>query len=126
MYHRPDARNNPTTTPDQVGNASVTPQGFGQVDHSFTLQAVMELQKSTGQLTSSVESLKDVIEKQDKKITDLESTVTGVSKKIYAATVVLIILVTVGGFIVNKSWDLMVKQITFQQEQNIKTSTPKP
>ena len=107
MHHKTDARNSTATTPDQVGNPSVSPQDFGRADHNFTLQIVMELQKSTGQLTSSVESLKDIIEKQDKKINDLENAVIGVSKKIYAATVVLAILVAIGGF--NVPWDLMVK-----------------
>ncbi len=67
MQRRTDARNSSATTPDQAGNPSVTPRDFSQAVHGFTLQAVMELQKSTGQLTSSVESLKNVIEKQDKK-----------------------------------------------------------
>lgn len=103
----------PMGTPDQLGNnAGVTPQHYVSSDHSFTLQTIMELQKSNGQLTTAIDSLKEVIEKQDKKLNTIDDTVTGVTKKIYAATVVLAILVCVGGFIVNKSWDMMVKQIT--------------
>ena len=127
MDHERSSPTNPATTPDHVASASVTPQGFSHSEHSFTLQAVMELQKSTGQLTSSVDSLKHAIDKQDKKLSDIESTVTNVEKKIYAAIVVLTILVAVGGFVVNKSWDLMVKQITSQPVQISETpSTSRP
>lgn len=72
----------------------------------------MELQKSSGQLTSVVKSLKESIEKQDNKLTKIEDCVTGVIQKIYAAGVVLTILVVIGSCIVNKSWDMMISQVS--------------
>lgn len=109
--------------------AQVTP-AMGQYvggDHSFTLQAIMELQRSTGELRSSVQSLKESIEKLDSNIERslqrvdsrmdrFDEKVSGVTHKIYAAGVVLLILLAVGGFIVNKAWDLMAEQITIQKK----------
>lgn len=114
-----------SSTPDQEG-MSVTPQNMASHSHDFTLQAIMELHKSTGELTSTITSLKSSIDKQDQKLTALECTVSSVTHKIYAAGVVLTILVVIGGFMVNKTWDLMVDQITSKssptttQEQQIK------
>ena len=98
------------STPDEYSSPA-TPRNYGQTGHDFTLQTIMQLQKSTGQLTTAVESLKESIDKQDKKVTKLEETISGVTHKIYAATAVLVILVAIGGFIVNKGWDLMATNI---------------
>ena len=113
----------PTSTPDQVGG-TVTPQYTGS-DHNFTLQTIMDLQRSTGHLSSTVNSLKETIEKQDAKLTKIEDCVSGVTQKIYAAGVVLAILVVIGGFIVNKSWDMMVSQITAQNQAVPTQQAPK-
>lgn len=101
------------STPDKYSNP-ITPQNHEQPSHNFTLQAIMGLQKSTGQLTTAVESLKESIDKQDKKVTKLEETISGVTHKIYAATAILVIFVAIGSFIVSKAWDLMAKNITSQ------------
>jgi Flp pilus assembly protein TadB len=98
-------------TPDAAGITS-TPQSFVSPDYSFTLQMVMELQKSTGQLTEAVNSLRDAIDKQGDKIDKIEDKLSGITQKIYAAGVVLTILVVIGGFIVNKAWDIVVQQLT--------------
>lgn len=71
----------------------------------------MELQRSTGELTATVKSLKDAVEKLESKVDKVEDKVSSVTHKIYAAGVVLGILVVVGGFIVNKAWDLMASQL---------------
>lgn len=84
---------------------------YGQSDHSFTLQAIMELQKSNGQLTEAVHRLRESIEKQDARLDRMETTLSGVTHKIYAAGVVLAILVVIGGFMVNKAWDIAMMHI---------------
>ncbi|KAF3983260.1 MAG: hypothetical protein HFP81_00145 [Methylococcales symbiont of Hymedesmia sp. n. MRB-2018] len=108
-------------TPSSLGSP-VTPQQMIGNDHSFTLQAIMELTKGTGELKSSIESLKSCVEKQELKIDKLETTVSTVTHKIYAATVVLAILVAVGAFIVNKSWDMMASQISSAQSHTVSIS----
>lgn len=117
-----DFREGGTTTPSIVGGAVPPPPTM--LDHSFTLQAVMELQKSTGQLTNAVENLVREINKQDAAIQDLNTKVSGLSHKIYAASVVLGIMVLVGGFFVNKAWDLAVSNLEIRaQSQPVVTNT---
>lgn len=100
---------NPGTPEPYIG--TTTPSTAGLIDHSFTLQAIMELQKSNGNLTGAVSALKQSIDKLDNKLDKIEEKVSGVTHKIYAAGVVLAILVCLGGFIINKAWDLMIKQV---------------
>ena len=38
------------------------------LDHSYTLQAVMELQRSVGELTGTVDALKDLVKDQSRKL----------------------------------------------------------
>nr|VFJ71454.1 MAG: hypothetical protein BECKFM1743A_GA0114220_105902 [Candidatus Kentron sp. FM]VFJ77295.1 MAG: hypothetical protein BECKFM1743C_GA0114222_109722 [Candidatus Kentron sp. FM]VFK18591.1 MAG: hypothetical protein BECKFM1743B_GA0114221_105592 [Candidatus Kentron sp. FM] len=187
----PESSEMPPATPQQQR---------GGYDDSFTLQAIIELQKTTGYLTSAVESLKDVVESsnrnmekrfeasekrfeslqnamdrrfeslqdamdrrfesmqdaterrfeslqdatgrrfesmqnaterrfesmqnaiekqnehQNKRMAALEGKVSELSKKIYAAGVILTILVGIGGFIANKSWTLMSHQIALRDQ----------
>lgn len=108
---------------------TTTPINAGLVDHSFTLQAIMDLQKSNGQLTEAVSSLRLSIDKLNSKLDRVEGTVSGVKHKIYAAGVVLAILVALGGFMVNKAWDLMVKQVQIMDSRSAHSPTnnnPKP
>ena len=104
-----DPRPEMQTTPGEVTS---TPQSFASPEYNFTLQIVFELQKSTGQLTEAVTSLKASIDRQTGRIEKLEDKLSGVTHKVYAAGVVLLILLGLGGFIVNKAWDLMVQKIT--------------
>lgn len=108
---------------------TTTPMNAGLADHSFTLQAIMDIQKSNGQLTEAVSSLRLSIDKLDSKLDRVEGTVSGVTHKIYAAGVVLAILVALGGFMVNKAWDLMVKQVQIIDSRSVPSpakNTPKP
>lgn len=112
------------STPESVGGATTPPPSYANQDHSFILQTVMELQKSTGELTSAVNALKESIDKQDSKMDKIEGTVSGVTHKMYAAGVVLAILVVIGGFIVNKAWDLMEKQLTQHMQTAAQPAKP--
>ena len=87
-------------------------------DHSFTLQTVMEMQKSVGQLTEAVCALRSSIDKQSNRMEKLEDKLSDVTHKLYAAGVILVALLAFGGFIVDKAWDLMVDQIKTHQPQN--------
>lgn len=107
-----DKQNINRATPDELDDKS-SPRGYvGHHDHSFTLQAIMELQRSVGQLTGSVDSLRLSIDSQKEKINKLEEKLSGVTHKIYAAGVVLAILLAIGGFVVSKAWDMMAHKIT--------------
>lgn len=63
-------------------------------DYSLTLQAVMELQKTVGGLTEAVNGLKDRVEKQGEKL-------ERISHRVYAAGVVITILVPILAFLAN-------------------------
>jgi hypothetical protein len=75
-------------------------------DHSFTLQAIMELQKSSGKVEAALLANTSAIEKLDAKIDRVEEKLSGVTHKIYAASVVVALLIAVGAFVVNKAWDV--------------------
>lgn len=94
-------------------------------DHSFTLQAIMELQRSAGEITQALRSLEKTVGKFDTRLDGAEAKLSGVTHKIYAAGAVLTILVGVGAFIVDKAWDVMVKGITEQSQASNSSTAPK-
>ena len=71
----------------------------------------MEIQGSIGGLTEAVRNLNSNIEKQNETIGKLEEKLSGVTQKIYAAGVVLAVLLVIGGFVVDKAWDLVADQV---------------
>jgi len=79
----------------------------GTPDHSFTLQAVMELQRSVGALTSSVNALIEHQKESTKKIDRMEDKLSGVTHKMYAAGVVLVLVLSAAGWLLNASWGLL-------------------
>src|ERR1051326_8044406 len=115
-----------TSTTPEASQVASTPQSFVSPDYNFTLQIVFELQKSTGQLIEAVNSLKTSIERQHDKIDHIEEKLSGVTHKIYAAGVVLALALGLGGFIVNKAWDLMIRQLTTRPEITIPSQSNPP
>lgn len=89
--------------------------GYG-FDSSFQLQMMMQIQASIGELKGSVEGLKVTtnarLDKIDNKIDALEEKISGLTHKAYAAGVVLLLLLAVGGFILNKGWDLLIQNVS--------------
>jgi len=85
-------------------------------DHSFTLQAIMELHKCNGQLTEAMNGMKVAFEKIETKLNNQAQEISGITHKLYAATVVIIIFITVSGFIINKASDLMIAQMNSEQQ----------
>lgn len=114
------------------GEPSVTPPFSGHHDHSFTLQTVMALQKSVGELTGEIRAMNASIGRVETKLDKLEDKVSAVTHKIYAAGVVLTIAMAAGAFFVNKIADLAIDQlkaaatITAQQNQQGKTPANSP
>ena len=74
------------------------PPGFKADDHSWVLQTVMELQKSTGQLTQAVKTLTDQSKEQGKKL-------DSISHRVYAATAVVTVIGGILYFVLNRMWD---------------------
>lgn len=88
------------TTPQRF--PETTPQVYPGSDYSFTLQAVLELQKSVGQLQEAVGTLKEQAKQHGDKLEKI-------AQRIYAATAVLIVLGTIIGFLLNKGVDLLIQ-----------------
>lgn len=119
MTSRHVSKGKEPVTPAEL-NDSVTPQHYMGHDHSFTLQTIMELQKSTGQLIESVNNLRSSVDSQNSKLQKIEDGLADVKRKIYAAGIVIGIVMVVGGFFVNKIWDLFSQQIVITTKSEVK------
>lgn len=100
--------------PDVVPSSPIStpPPNAGGGDYSpYVWQQLGEIQKCLGRLESSVERLSGDIGKLDERLDAANSKLSGVTHKLYAAGVVLTLLLAIGGFIVNKAWDLMAKTL---------------
>lgn len=75
----------PQSTPTSLG-------AYGQPSHDFTLQAVMELQKSVGEMNATLQTVKSSLDSVKTKVEDL----VGWKHKIIGGAAVLI---ACGGFV---------------------------
>jgi len=73
------------------------PPQFQAVDHSWVLQTIMELQKTTGQLTEAVHTLSRQTEKHGDKL-------DSISHRIYGAAAVLAALGAIIYFFLDRMW----------------------
>lgn len=98
-----------------------TPMYGSSHDHSFTLQAIMELQKSVSALTVSVESMKKSQDEVKMKVATFE-------KVLYAASVVLVIAVGGGGWLLSTAKDFVMLhyRTTLEAQQKAPVTPPSP
>ena len=92
-----------TETPGVLPESTPPPR-YLMTDYSFTLQAVMELQKAVGQLTERINVLVGRVDSQGE-------TLNSVSRNIYAGWIVLVIFLAVGGFLLDKLWPGITKML---------------
>jgi hypothetical protein len=59
------------TSPQPPQSTPVQPVQHGYQDHSFTLQAIMELQKSVGEMNANLQALKTSVDGVKGKVDDL-------------------------------------------------------
>jgi len=92
--------------------SSEVPHDFANVpppspmlDHSFTLQAVMEMQRSMGQQTEAINQLGRTINTLDSRTKSVEDELSKVNTRLAIAASILAILLVVGGYIIDKVWD---------------------
>lgn len=83
-----------------------TPSQFGMPGHDFTLQAVMELQKSLGQMEAKLDAVVRSVDSMKTKVDDL----VGLKQKMIGGTVVLGVVCSVLGFALSKGWDYITIQ----------------
>lgn len=88
------------------------PGAGGGGDYSpFVWKQLGDIQQAMGRMEATLSQIQRAQEKADEKTDKLEEKLSGVTHKIYAASVLLAILVAIGGFFVNKAWDIMMLSI---------------
>ncbi len=107
---------------------ATTPSQYAHQDHSFNLQILIEMQRSIGQLSESIQNLDKRIDRmennidkridrmennQEKKFSDMDSSLGNVKTIIAIAGAIITLLVAVGGFFANKAWDVAANHIEF-------------
>jgi hypothetical protein len=102
MTSREERERGRETTPSKFGET--TPQTYPGTDYSFTLQAVMEMQKAIGKLTQAVETLTEKTNKHEEKIDKI-------SHRVYAAAAIVSVFAVVAGFILNKLADAVISAL---------------
>lgn len=123
------SKNAAAVPPETVPQPPQTPPpANGGGDYSpYVWKQLGDIQQALGRLESAINQVQRSQDKADEKLEKLEEKLSGVTHKIYAATAVLTILLVVGGFIVNKAWDLMAASIAQHATPNQSTSaTGKP
>jgi hypothetical protein len=68
------------------------PPGFQAADHSWVLQTIMELQKSSGQVTQAIENLTKAQDRTADKLDAMNTRMHTAEKKLYTAGVILVLL----------------------------------
>lgn len=115
-------RQPPEGAPSAFQQPASTPQSYPVHEHSFTLQTVLELQKSVGELCSEVRLTREAVEKLDSRLDKIEERVSAVTHKLYAASVVMAILVAIGAFVMNKAWDAAAEHLAEVAKAAVRSS----
>ena len=88
------------------------PGAAGGGDYSpFVWKQLGDIQQAMGRMEATLNQVQRAQERADEKTDKIEEKLSGVTHKIYAASVILAILVVIGGFFVNKAWDIMMLTI---------------
>lgn len=105
-----------------------TPQYTHPDQHSWVLQSVLAIQKSIGALEEGSKYVQVAIDKLDGKLEESKKDIGNLKKYIFAAGVVLAIFITVGGWLLNKAWDIEADTIKhlFAQAQATSESNQAP
>ena len=89
----------------------VPPSSYAQsVGIGHVVESMMQMQQSIGELKANVDHLTRASDKQSGKL-------DRISHVIFAAGVVLAIVLSVGGFFMNKIWDGVFTLLVHQHEQ---------
>jgi hypothetical protein len=74
-------------------------------NHDFILIAIMEMKKDLGTISSQILHISENQRKSDSRLEKIEESLNSITKKQYAAWIVISIIVVLGGFFINKIWD---------------------
>jgi hypothetical protein len=103
---RPPSRDRRVAAPPPP--RQVPPEYPEVIGAAHLVESMMQIQQAIGELKSDVRHLTAASDKQSKKL-------DRISHIIFAAGVVMTIILAIGGFALNKMWDGMVTMVTQQQ-----------
>jgi hypothetical protein len=95
----------------QVPQSTPSMLGMGMPGHDFTLQAVMELQKSVGEMNANLQALKGSVDSIKTKVDDL----VGWKHKILGGAAVLAVVVAALSFLMGKASEYVTWKSPAQQ-----------
>ncbi len=72
------------------------------------MMAIMDMKKELGGISSELRTLSKIESRLDR----IEDSVSAISKQMYAAWVVILIALAIGGFFIDKLWDTAAEHIT--------------
>ena len=91
---------------------AVQPTAYSQaVDANFMAESVMRMSESVGELKATVGHLKTASDRQSTKL-------DRISHIVFAAGVVLTIVIGIAGFLLNKIWDTVTVHLTLSSPDN--------
>jgi hypothetical protein len=103
-----------------------TPQMIPSGDYTYVLEVVMQMQKSMGQLTEAVGTLKESRSEQNKKLETITEKLEKINRKIYAALILLLAIGSVLTFFAKSINDAITSKLlapVTQQQLNAPPST---
>lgn len=84
--------------------------GRGHPEYHF-VQSLLSLQQSIGHLTGTVERIEKRLDRIDDRFDEVEKQLSRINMILFAAGVVLAIILGVSGFTIDKAWDFMASHI---------------
>jgi hypothetical protein len=108
-----------TPTTDQAAATPARDTYRHALDQDYAISILMEMQRTLGKTEQSITDLKNSVSDATNKISRIE-------KIIYAAGVVLAIVVVTGGWLLNSAKDFLVLQYKYSLEQQARPSAPPP
>ena len=98
--------------PATVPQTTPTAIGYGHPEYQF-VQAIMEMQKSIGEVKASVDALRAVVEGTKSKVDDLVNW----KHKIIGGVAVLSVFLTLTVLVITKFWDYVTIKLPVAQSQ---------
>jgi hypothetical protein len=97
------------TTPKEF--AVTTPPQTPMLDHSFTLQAVMEMQKTLGELGVKIDRAIDDIKSQVAKVDEIRHQASFIKGGLAASVVFITFIIGIASWVLNAKWDAILNAV---------------
>ena len=105
MVRTPQTGSDRPTTPREF--ATTTPQS-PMLDHSYTLQAVMEMHKTVGEQSANIQRLITDVHGQGDKIDALRHQASFIKGGLAASVFFITVIIGIASWILNAKWDALL------------------